>query len=59
MLLSVMLLYLEMAKLHSASPREIALPFPHAIISKLHVITLIHWPSGTDSGSNYYLGLFH
>ena len=26
----------EMAKLHSASPREITSPFPHEIISKLH-----------------------
>ena len=32
MLLSVIL---EMAKLRSASPREITSPFPHAIISKL------------------------
>ena len=26
----------EMAKLHSASPREITSPFPREIISKLH-----------------------
>ena len=36
MLLSVIL---EMAKLHSASPREITSPFPHAIYAQKHVIT--------------------
>ena len=28
--------YSEMAKLHSATPREITSPFPHEIISVLH-----------------------
>ena len=29
-------LHSDMAKLHSASPREITWPFPHTIVPKLH-----------------------